>query len=248
MEKPPEIPPDLRAAFQACRPDFIRAFLIEIGIAPQELTADINQVAPAIRKAIGKKYWGQFGLCGGYGIGKTFAIVALLREYAAESVDRLMVKMCVIPEATDNPYDPQPYQAIRTIRFAVEAKKLNVSTWPLWCNWPGEVAANRAKLYQREQQGEVEHWILGLEDPSRLVILDDIGADRLTAQDWTGEVLARIIDARLRNQGPIIWTSNLNGEGLVKRYGARTFSRLQALAPMIELPPMPDLRLRGMAS
>ena len=217
------------AAFQSRRLDFIEAYMAGIGMAPHELTARWDQVPEAVKRILPKE-WPGFGLSGGFGAGKTFAIAAALRKHAEEAIDHRMGEMvesarekrrgkgwitiCLAP----------PFDLVLSVQLA-----------------RGE-CRRRAQLFRNQHQ-EVEDWILGLEDSERLLILDDIGADRVTAQDSTGETLARVIDERLRSQAPTVWTSNLDAAGLVERYGPRTFSRLQALAPLIQLPKLPDLRL-----
>lgn len=222
-------------AFKARRPEFIQFYLVKAGIANRERTASWDLVPAEIKKVLVEMKWGGFGLIGGYGIGKSFGLVAGLGRMAGRVVDQY----------TDKEIERRLESSARfKLRFSLPEEDLPIRPWPLWCNWPGEVAANRAKLYKREQQGDVEDWILNLQDAERLVILDDLGADRMTAQDWTGEVLARVIDERLRQDAPTIWTSNLNPKELAERYGARTYSRLQELAPPIRLPDLPDQRLR----
>lgn len=236
---PPELTPENSAAqaakreqavraFQACRQDFIQAQLKRMGLAKHELTAQWVRIPEAIKKVLPKTLRG-FGLSGGFGAGKTFAVAAVMSRIAERSVDRHMAAMV----AEGDWYD---------LGGMTKTKRLPLPVGHLWCNWPGEAAERRAQLF-RNQHGEVEDWILSLQDPNRLVVLDDLGADRATAQDWAGEVLARVIDERLRCQGTTLWTSNLDAKGLMDRYGPRTFSRLHALAPMILLPKLPDLRL-----
>lgn len=219
---------ELRPQFLALREDFIEAHLREIGLAPLELTARGEKIPEAIRKALPKQ-WEGFGLVGGFGAGKTFAIASLLKRGAERCIDDHMRKMLDKAEAW-------------VIRGCIETRTLNLQPWPHWINWPGDIVRTRARLF--ENGNEVEEWLLGLQDPTRLLILDDIGADRIAGQDWTGEALARVIDDRLRNEGMTIWTSNLDTKGLVERYGPRTYSRLHALAPEIILPRLPDQRLQ----
>jgi hypothetical protein len=223
---------ELRPHLEALREDFTQAYLVEVGIAPQELTAQWDRIPEPIKKAMPLS-WVGFGLVGGFGAGKTFAIAAALRRHAEKHIDTHLEKLI---QAGD------PY----VLEQALAHKVLNLQPWPRWINWPGEIVKARGMLFTSSQ--EVEEWILSLTSPERLLILDDIGADRVAGQDWTGETLARIIDERLRYQAMTIWTSNLDAKGLVERYGPRTYSRLQALAPMIQLPKMPDQRLqRGAA-
>jgi len=213
--------------FMACRAAFIDSHMQLVGIAPHEITARWEMVPDAIKKAIPEK-WG-FGLSGGFGVGKTFALVAKLRNKVGSGIDAHMAKMVEKGEVYD-------------LMGAIRQKGLGLRPYALWCNWPGEVAARRAQLF-RNQHSEVEDWIQALQDPERLVFLDDLGASKATAQDWEGETLARVIDERLRHEAITVWTSNHDKSGLIERYGPRTFSRLQALAPVIRLPKLDDLRV-----
>ncbi len=220
---------ELHAKFRGLRQTFINDHLNQIGLAPLEQSAREELIPGSIKKFLPQTEWVSFGLVGGFGAGKTCAIAALLVGKVERGVDAQMQKM--IEESAD-----------MQIQEAVNKQSLGLSAWPLWVNWPGDVVKARGRLFADGQ--EVEEWILGLLDPERLLILDDIGAEKLAGNDWAGEVLARVIDERLRFQGLTVWTSNLDAKGLVERYGPRTYSRLQALAPMVLLPAMPDQRIR----
>ena len=63
-------------AFKARRPIFIQAYLASAGIAKHELTATWDRVPEEIRKILLEKEGWAFGLMGGYGVGKTFSIIA----------------------------------------------------------------------------------------------------------------------------------------------------------------------------
>jgi len=225
-------------ALHAKREELIQEYLRRVGIAQHELKAKWELVPDAVKKAIPETVK-SFGLIGCYGVGKTFAIVAKVRRLAAQEVDD-RVEDLLAPHPEVGGY----FQA-GIIRNFIERPRLYL--WPLWVNWPQDIAAKRGELFKKNGHEPVEEWILKLQDPKRLLILDDLGADKATAQDWAGETLSRIIDERLRREGPTIWTSNLNAVEMAERYGARTFSRLHALAPGIKLPNLPDLRLKGIA-
>ena len=216
--------------FIACRAAFIQSHMARMGIANHELTARWDQVPHIIQKAMAGKHWGEFGLSGWYGAGKTFALVAALHKHSSRVIDERMTKMVETA-------------SINNMVEAISNRSLGLHPWPRWCNWHGEAPARRSQLSRYGP--DVEDWIQGLMDPGRLVILDDLGADKAVGQDWTGETLARIVDERLRQNGPTAWTSNLNDVEMAQRYGPRTFSRLEALAPAIQLPKMPDLRQKG---
>jgi hypothetical protein len=215
--------------FQAARGAFVDHYMAKAGIARHELTAAWDQVPGPIKQVLPDSWC--FGIVGGFGIGKTCAVSARLRRQADKAVDALMALMIEKADTSE-------------LKRCAEEGDLHRSPGFVWVNWPEAIAENRPKLFNCG--GEVESWIMDdLLDAGRLVVLDDIGAEPVTAQDWAGQLLARVVDERLRRQGPTVWTSNLDAKGLVHRYGPRTWSRLQALAPLIQLPKqLPDLRLQ----
>lgn len=66
---------------------------------------------------------------------------------------------------------------------------------------------------------------------AQLLFLDDLGAEKPT--DWTGEQLSSLLDARVRENGRQIVTTNTKPEVLAERLGARTMSRLTGGATII---------------
>lgn len=227
----PELTEEAIADFKAAQPAFVEAYLADMGIAPHERTARWDMIPEAIRAALPTHYGTGFGLSGGFGVGKTFAMSAIFRRKAETSVKAAMDKALGDSDTW-------------TIERMAKDKRLFLCPAATWINWPESIARNRAKLYERNN--DVEAWIQEtLLDPRSLVFLDDIGAEPVTSQDWSGQLLARVIDERHRRRGVTCWTSNLDARGLVERYGPRTFSRLQALAPAIQLPKLPDQRLNS---
>jgi DNA replication protein DnaC len=219
------------AEFQTFRAAFVDGYLRSAGLSERELTARDEQIPEPIQKILPTNF--TFGLSGGFGVGKTFAIASMARRYATKSVDRLMTRMI---EKAD-------YYALSD---AMRTGRLLSTPNLAWVNFPEESTRSRARLFgTRQEQQEVEPWIEGtLLDHDRILILDDIGTDRATAADWVGELLGRVVDERLRWGSSLVWTSNLTEAGLIERYGPRTFSRLQLLAPAIQVPKLPDLRLQ----
>jgi hypothetical protein len=218
------------AEFQAARPIFLEAYLRQMGLSDLERAASRDRIPDLIRRVLPDSSAG-FGLVGGFGIGKTCALAAMQRHWVEAVIDREMAWL--LKNAHDGYWLAQ---AIKHGRFSW----LQLYSW---VNWPTAIDAQRAKLFVHNMQYDVETWIQDkLLSNKVTVILDDIGAERVTAQDWAGEVLGRVIDERLRWGRPTLWTSNLDQVALIERYGARVYSRLQALAPPIYLPKLPDLR------
>jgi DNA replication protein DnaC len=58
-----------------------------------------------------------------------------------------------------------------------------------------------------------------------LLVLDDLGAERLT--DWGAEQLYLVVNDRWMHQRPIVATSNLDPDQIAERVGARTWDRLR---------------------
>ncbi|MEH7514124.1 ATP-binding protein [Gottfriedia acidiceleris] len=65
-----------------------------------------------------------------------------------------------------------------------------------------------------------------------LLILDDIGAEKLT--DWVQEVMFNIIDCRYRKKLPIFYTTNLTPKELSEKIGARSYDRLVETSLTVE--------------
>jgi DNA replication protein DnaC len=65
-----------------------------------------------------------------------------------------------------------------------------------------------------------------------LLVLDDIGAEKLT--DWVLDVVFRIIDGRYRRKLPTLYTSNLQPKQLAEQLGFRTYDRITETSLMIE--------------
>lgn len=218
---------DLVTMFKSRRQEYLEAYLRRAGLADRELRAEWDLIRPEILRVLPESSDG-FGLIGGCQIGKTSALAALLRRDAEHSVDRIMAEMVGRPE--------EDFLMVESIRKGRLPRKPNLS----WISWSTRIPEYRAKLFIRETEGEVEAWIQGsLLNGQVTLVLDDIGADRQTEKDWSGEVLGRVIDERLRWGRRTYWTSNCDRKELVGRYGARTVSRLLELAPAIVLPKLP---------
>jgi DNA replication protein DnaC len=65
-----------------------------------------------------------------------------------------------------------------------------------------------------------------------LLVLDDIGAEKLT--DWVQEIMFRIIDGRYRKKLPILYTSNLQPKELANQVGIRSYDRIVETSIQIE--------------
>lgn len=82
------------------------------------------------------------------------------------------------------------------------------------------------------ESGESEAQIIGTATTAPVLILDDVGVERPTA--WVGEIIYRLLDARLAEARPTIFTSNVPVEEL--KYDERITDRIRRMAFTIELP------------
>jgi len=118
------------------------------------------------------------------------------------------------------------------------ARKLGRRHWPIW----REVHKLAQQL--RDELGNTaspSRWIRdSLVDPEKLLILDDLGAER--DSDFLAEQLEAAIVRRYDEQLPVLITTNLDPEGIKARYGTRVFSRLWQMCRVVHLTG-PDRRL-----
>lgn len=85
--------------------------------------------------------------------------------------------------------------------------------------------------FNRNNQ-ETESDILRALQQCDLLILDDIGAEKVT--DWVQEVMFRIVDKRYRKQKPILYTSNLKPSMLLEKLGGRIYDRITETSLTVE--------------
>jgi DNA replication protein DnaC len=76
-------------------------------------------------------------------------------------------------------------------------------------------------------------WDERLTEYEGVLILDDIGAERVT--DYVAEVFYLVVNSRYNQMLPIIFTSNLSLEELEERVGDRTASRIVEMCDVVHL-------------
>jgi len=154
-----------------------------------------------------------FGLIGGTGLGKTWALARHLGLQVQQRVETA----------------PDPARATLPHLFA------------RWRNWPGTAEDLKrwvALGYTEDIADQVEQLAT-----CRQLYLDDLGQERIVgAEDYALGVLREVLDRRQREGLPVFWTSNLDAPGLLRVYGARTASRLLGAWPPVKMQG-PDLRL-----
>jgi len=77
-----------------------------------------------------------------------------------------------------------------------------------------------------------EFEILAVLQDADLVVLDDLGAEKMT--EWAESMLYYIVDQRYRWRKPLIVTTNCDLEELEERIGTRTFDRLLEMCVLVE--------------
>ncbi len=75
-----------------------------------------------------------------------------------------------------------------------------------------------------KDNAETEQQVMSALLQCDLLILDDIGAEKVT--DWVSDVLFRIIDGRYRKSLPVMYTSNLKPSELEGKLGRRIYDRI----------------------
>jgi len=86
--------------------------------------------------------------------------------------------------------------------------------------------------FKHEQSGKTESIEAKVREKF-LVILDDLGAERLT--DWVKESLFTLINYRYEHQKPLIITTNYSPLELTTRIGERTTDRLREMCKVVEI-------------
>lgn len=92
----------------------------------------------------------------------------------------------------------------------------------------------------RKDNKESEHEVMAALLDCDLLILDDIGAEKVT--DWVLDILFRIVDGRYRAKKPILYTTNYHPDELRERFtpreggpqGARILDRIVECAVIVE--------------
>jgi DNA replication protein DnaC len=204
-----------------------RELLVISGLADREL--DALEHPPIHTLPTGG---GGFGLVGGTGAGKTWALVHQVARGVVEAVTR----------------QPDPSRAKLIWVDGEVARDRRV----LWVNWHDQVEDIHRRRFDDVW---VDAWSTWAEDVP-LLVLDDLGRERFEgAKDPARAVLVRVLDTRHRRKCPVLWTSNLNADELSSTYGAALASRILGSWPAYEVegqdlrlcPLMPQVELKKVA-
>lgn len=107
---------------------------------------------------------------------------------------------------------------------------------------------NKIKSTYSKYGNEGEYEIIRSLKNASLLILDDLGAESGT--DWAKEKLYEVIDARNRDEKPIIITTNLTQNQLKKRLTSgdgvhRTYDRIVEMCTQVEIKGRPRRKEKG---
>jgi len=208
----------------------VEAILDNSGIEVKERKATMEGIPEMIRALAPTE--GNFGICGGEGVGKTGYLSVVARRHVTDRISRFI----------DRQIETKNYSAIDS--YLNGCRSVANRKWLLWVNCHVDLVRKRSELFRRETKSAVEDWVTELTDPTTFLVLDNLGGDFRTANDWIGETLARVIEERHRSQAQLIWSSSLTEEKLVDRLSPAIYGKLYSLAKPIFLPrTMPDLRV-----
>ena len=156
-----------------------------------------------------------YGLWGGTGVGKSFALVRRMADLVEN-----YVRLRPLPGTAD----------------------LGQAGGLLWVNWPEK--AEQVKRRVIGGAAEV-HTFVERCKTTKWLVLDDLGKERLNGEDdYALGILAEVLDARYRSGKALWWTSNLSPTDLTGLYGSRLASRLLSTWPPFHVEGETDLRLR----
>lgn len=195
------------------------------------------------------------GLVGGIGYGKSSFLSVLVRRKMQFMIDQAKEKIDIWNETLDeynanlpepDPFDFDEDSGPRQERYYSEIG-YRMKQQFVWAYWPAYFDYFQELAINRNHRGKD---IYGLEYLMEIpcLILDDLGRERIKiTNDSVPYGLAKLdllIDYRNQHSLPILWTSNLEEEALIKTYGFPTYSRLVQDNPAIVLPEMSNLRNR----
>ena len=157
-------------------------------------------------------------LWGPFGTGKTGLALATMRAAVeAHGIDALFV---TVPELLDE---------IRNSYGSNQRQRLPYATDD---DEPPQLTAGQLQKLGRE---------------TTLLVLDDLGAERVSDSGWVEETLYTLINHRYSRMLRTIFTSNLDTTALARHLGQRTVWRIVEMADAIPFEGAPNLRLRKAA-
>jgi DNA replication protein DnaC len=101
-----------------------------------------------------------------------------------------------------------------------------------WIYWPDYSQALQDA--QRDFDSNKRIYLTNTLKLTNILVLDDLGRERCGADSFAVSILDSVAQDRYEASLPIFWTSNLDGNALIKFYGLPLVDRLNAIAPMSE--------------
>lgn len=187
-----------------------------IGLEPNEIGADLERVPPLLLEEMPKAILDALkvgklppvgcGLAGIPGGGKTQALAAILRL-----------------SLTNN------------FRNTIAREGLKSVSKVSWANWPVTAAQWRLRPLEDDISNQFENY-----SQCRLLVLDDLGREaKRSGSDYTEDRVTSLLDSivtiRDRKNLPVLWTTNVGEDALIRRYGASMWRRLTRINPLITL-------------
>jgi DNA replication protein DnaC len=111
------------------------------------------------------------------------------------------------------------------------AARLGRHHWPVWREVHQLAQRLRDEIARTDLPSRRERD--ALIDPNRVLILDDLGAER--GSDFLAEQLETVIVRRYDDCLPLVVTTNLGPDEIKTRYGGRVYSRLFEMASIVRL-------------
>ena len=103
-----------------------------------------------------------------------------------------------------------------------------------WVNWPVQAEVLK-RLSAMSCHREIYPFICEWKETG-ILVLDDMGQERTSSdRDYALGVFGEVLDTRYRFELPIFWTSNLEPEQLIGKYGSRLMSRLFEVSPFVRV-------------
>jgi len=162
-----------------------------VGVSKHEIKAlDFQQIHTLPNHKNG------FGLWGGTGTGKTWALV----QIAAAIVERMVRN------------SPDPDNAL--------LPPGEMGAWMAWANWPEKANICKRKALM------IDDWIRRVKNVKYLFLDDIGGELIKNAEDFSLGILSEIIDYRYRFNLSTWWSSNQSPDEIIVTYGSRLSSRL----------------------
>lgn len=159
---------------------------------------------------------------GGVGVGKTHIIYALYQDWMKKSADEKLLK----EEAIKKQIHEAGEQGLALNMVNIPKARGDAYFWNMT-----RLLFEIRNQYKLPPEGQ---WLAKeLIDASRLLFIDDLGAEKVT--EWVEEVVYLTVNSYYENAVPIIFTSNYPLSGIADKVGERVASRIKEMCEIIPL-------------